>query len=267
VPVRVPDDNRPNEGLDEDAPGRVSDDSESDEGPDSDELNEILDDRASVQAPDVGPSDDGLTSTGPTEQPGDQGEGGTEEQIVKGSERQTGEQRDGGFNEPEQKAFESLCSHLDPNPRRVKRLVNVYRLVRALINQRRVEAREGSDTALELPQSPYQILGWLILCEQWPYAAHVILDTLNPDSGLHMSDTVKTLYEKAEPNIDDRDLQKLDLNYDRLESFVDAHLVHLTLGDVQRLRPFTVNFNPALSAEVRLTLQSGEHSGKPEKGK
>lgn len=167
---------------------------------------------------------------------------------------------EGDFEEAERKAFDDFCSHLDPNPRRVKRLVNVYRLVRALINQREALEGEGSDAAAELPKNPRHILGWLVLCEQWPYAAHIMLETLDRETGLVASDTVDKLYDTAQPNIDDEALQKLDLKYDRLQDFLNMHLAELKLGDVQRLRPFTVNFNPALSAEVRLTLRSGEHS-------
>ena len=52
----------------------------------------------------------------------------------------------------------------------------------------------------------------------------------------------------------DDGLRKLDLNYGRLSSFIETHLSEITMRDIQTLRPFTVNFNPALSAEVRLTL-------------
>ena len=37
---------------------------------------------------------------------------------------------------------------------------------------------------------------------------------------------------------------------------LDAHLDTLTVASVRALRPFTVHFNPALSAEVRLSLMS-----------
>ena len=183
-----------------------------------------------------------------------------EEKSKEPSEEKPEEEAEGDFEEAEQKAFDDFCSHLDPNPRRVKRLVNVYRLVRALINQREALEGEGSDAAAELPKNPRHILGWLVLCEQWPYAAHIMLEALDREPGLVASDTVDKLYDTAQPNIDDEALQKLDLKYDRLQDFLNRHLAELKLGDVQRLRPFTVNFNPALSAEVRLTLRSGERS-------
>jgi hypothetical protein len=52
-------------------------------------------------------------------------------------------------------------------------------------------------------------------------------------------------------------LKKLDLKYERLQGFIETYLNDFTLDDLHNLRPFTVNFNPALSAEVRLTLSKG----------
>ncbi len=176
------------------------------------------------------------------------------------------------FTPAEQKAFLDFSSHLDPNPRRVKRLVNVYRLVRALIGNWRQGQEQGSTSAPSgVPEDPHQVLAWLILCEQWPYAAHVMLEILNCTLKQAESNpakrrellgiSVEELWQAAKKQIDkekDETLKKLDLTYDRLQSFVEQHLAKLTLGDVQQLQPFTVNFNPALSAEVRLTLSSGE---------
>jgi hypothetical protein len=65
------------------------------------------------------------------------------------------------------------------------------------------------------------------------------------------------LHQAAQQRIaheDNEALQKLDLKYEQLDSFIAAHLAGFTLAELRRLRPFTVNFNPALSAEVRLTL-------------
>jgi len=173
------------------------------------------------------------------------------------------------FTRAQQEAFLAFSPYLDSNPRRIKRLVNIYRLVRALVeSQGQAQKQGGTPISSGLPEDPHHILGWLVLCEQWPYAAHMMLEEIDrmlhhsarelPDSMLTSS--VKQLYEAARVRIDqegDKALQKLDLKYDRLQSFVETHLADLTLADVQCLRPFTVNFNPALSAEVRLIL-SGE---------
>ncbi len=176
------------------------------------------------------------------------------------------------FTRPEQQAILAFYSHLDPNPRRIKRVVNIYRLVRALIasRQQTQKAGEAPDSpVLPEPENPRHILGWLILCEQWPYAAHMMLEVLNQslkgaaetrDRPLTASSSVMQLYEVAQKRIaqeENEALKKLDLKYDRLRSLIETHLYDFTLADLQRLRPYTVNFNPALSAEVRLTLSRG----------
>jgi KAP family P-loop domain len=193
-----------------------------------------------------------------TEQPAASESLATQRQIVEVS-----------FTPAERLAWLAFYMHLDTNPRRLKRLINIYRLVRALIANRPAPGAAGA--AADPLDDLYRVMGWLILCEQWPYAAHVMLDLLDrsrkaaeaaPDT-----QALKTwqacpsmkLHTAAQQHIageGDRTLRKLDLPYDRLDSFFQAHLANLTLEDVRRLRPFTVNFNPVLSAEVRLTLSS-----------
>jgi hypothetical protein len=146
--------------------------------------------------------------------------------------------------------------------------VNVYLLVRTLIASRRRAQQVAQNPNVQSGlDSPRHILGWLILCEQWPYAAHVMLEILDQHLKLYESDLeassqlrkvhLMQLYNAARVRIDlngAENLKKLDLKHERLQSHIETHLADFTLADVQRLRLFTVNFNPALSAEVRLTL-------------
>lgn len=169
------------------------------------------------------------------------------------------------FTPDEQKTFLDFHAHLDTNPRRLKRLVNIYKLVRVLISGQQNQAATGGP-----PPNHRHILGWLVVCEQWPYAAHVMLEIMadsykraetNPQARRALEITPLTeLQQAAQQRIareENKALQKLDLKYDRLESFIGRHLRDFTLMDLRRLKPFTVNFNPALSAEVRLTLSKG----------
>lgn len=156
------------------------------------------------------------------------------------------------FTRAEQTAFMSFNPHIDPNPRRIKRLVNVYRLVRVLLKVQ----------PPSLPFDPRQqatlVMGWLTLCEQWPYAAHCLLETL-PLMSPH--DHLPTLYEAAQGMIGDAradQLRRLDLEYDRLAKMIEDRLGTMTCQQLEALRRYTVNFNPALSAEVRLTLLMAE---------
>jgi hypothetical protein len=162
------------------------------------------------------------------------------------------------FDRKEREAFLSFYADLDPNPRRIKRLVNIYQLVRALIANR---PKPQGVSMPNLLDPPHHVMGWLVLCEQWPYAAHMLLEEFDRQSPKlldRLSDVpIAALYEAAKRRIaleDNKALKKLDLKHDLLESFITVHLDKFTLEDMRRLRPFTVNFNPALSAEVRLTL-------------
>jgi hypothetical protein len=173
------------------------------------------------------------------------------------------------FTLEEQQTFLSFWEYLDPNPRSLKRLVNVYRLVRALIAARQTEE---ALLALDPLRDPRCLLGWLIVCEQWPYAAYSMLEMM--DQYVRCTDGEDALGQLARAPVSelcaealrhiesegDCDLQKLDLQYERLESFIRDRLDGLRLGDLYRLRPYTINFNPALSAEVQLTLSRGGRS-------
>ena len=65
------------------------------------------------------------------------------------------------FTYAERNAFRAFSRFMDPTPRRIKRLVNVYRLVRAIAN------RQDGDLS-RVP--PAKLLLWLMLAQQWPYA-------------------------------------------------------------------------------------------------
>ncbi len=168
------------------------------------------------------------------------------------------------FTPDEQKAFLRLYPHLDPNPRRLKRLVNIYRLVRVLL---RSQSNGQVTDFVTTPAGQSHVLAWLVLCEQWPYASHMMLEEIDQQFKAAQTDadarlaleqkTIGSIYPVAQQRIaaeNNEALQKLDLKYERLEAFFNQHLAGFSLADLRRLRPFTINFNPALSAEVRLTL-------------
>lgn len=175
------------------------------------------------------------------------------------------------FTPAEQAAFLAGHAYYDRNPRRLKRLVNVYRLVRALILGRRKQAADAveREELQRLLDRPDHLIGWLTLCEQWPYASHVLLETVDRSLAEARADarrlralraaTLPALYAEVREAIanGDPELRKLDLRHDRLAEFLQTQLGAMTVADVRRLRPYAVNFNPALTAEVRLALAHG----------
>jgi hypothetical protein len=71
------------------------------------------------------------------------------------------------FTYVELQAFETVTPFLRPNPRHLKRLINVYRLVRAL-------ARSKDEDLLL--SNPAATIRWLVMWSQWPYTAHAMLE-------------------------------------------------------------------------------------------
>jgi hypothetical protein len=71
------------------------------------------------------------------------------------------------FSYAELQAFETFAALMRPNPRHLKRMVNVYRLVRTL-------ARSNADEALL--QNPAAMIRWLVMWGQWPYASLRMLE-------------------------------------------------------------------------------------------
>ena len=74
---------------------------------------------------------------------------------------------DVAFTYAELEAFERFADHLRPNPRHLKRLVNVYRLVRSLAIAR--------DERL-VSQRPEATIRWLVMWSQWPFASLAMVD-------------------------------------------------------------------------------------------
>jgi hypothetical protein len=71
------------------------------------------------------------------------------------------------FTYRERMAFETFAPYLRPNPRHLKRLVNVYRLVRALARMR------GERLLLEQPAATIR---WLVMWAQWPYTSLKVME-------------------------------------------------------------------------------------------
>ena len=68
----------------------------------------------------------------------------------------------------ERLAFVVFAKHLRPNPRHLKRVVNVYRLVRALAGA------EKEQLILKAPASA--TIRWLVMWSQWPYASLAMIE-------------------------------------------------------------------------------------------
>jgi xanthosine utilization system XapX-like protein len=160
------------------------------------------------------------------------------------------------FRPEEKKAFVHLRGDILPNPRIIKRVVNIYRLVRYLL------LRSKDDAVRELLSQPRHVIGWLVVCTQWPHAAYTMLayfreEAIGPASGgpQTVSDLFLHSAERIETPGPQQDLiPASDLPYERLAAFIGKHLADFDLAALGRLRPYVRAYFPLLHDEVRLTL-------------
>lgn len=145
------------------------------------------------------------------------------------------------FNYAERNAFRSFSRFMDPTPRRIKRLVNVYRLVRTVASRQEPPLSE---------MTPPKLLLWLLLSQQWPYATAMILDALRRLEGKETD--LESLYELVADTLD-QDSRHRKLDYDNfvLDELIEHYGKHVSGEDIESLQILTLNFHPALVTEIR----------------
>jgi len=156
------------------------------------------------------------------------------------------------FSYAELQAFETFAALLRPNPRHLKRMVNVYRLVRTLVG-------ENEDDALL--ENPAAMIRWLVMWGQWPYTSLKMLerfDKLLEASGdnavpedLGEQDPLVYLFGAVEPQLDAEMRNRLDDQAEDLSMLLNANGAAFSWTELQRIRKYTVNFNPAVEERLR----------------
>ena len=156
------------------------------------------------------------------------------------------------FTWTELQAFQDLSAFLRPNPRHLKRLVNVYRLVRTL-------ALEKGQSAIH--DHPAITIRWLAMCGQWPYTSYAMLRYLDDllqdkqrydqekDSEVATHNPLAYLYGQVVPLLSEKRQRLLDDDNSLLERLLDGWAGRLTWEQLEALRKYTINFNPAIEAE------------------
>lgn len=159
------------------------------------------------------------------------------------------------FVELQWRAFDDFKSYLSRNPRRIKRIVNIYRLVHLL----------SEDIVI---QNPRRLIKWIILCEQWPFRMAWILQKIEDDiqsqgrfyseQGRGINDVYETVrdYVYSEAShpfvVLDGDPEQFD-NFIQLSAVTSDSPVEedaLTVRFIHEMRYFTFNLNPAMQSEV-----------------
>jgi hypothetical protein len=158
------------------------------------------------------------------------------------------------FTTDEQQTFDDFAPYLSRNPRRAKRIVNIYRLVRIL--------DKVSQSCLTAARSR-QLIKWVILTEQWPYRMGLIIgqrenaEQLGEGKGSRDGDTLADLYTAVADKLigaEGRRLLYLDDDPELFGNFIERDSTPITAADIRAFEPLTFNLNPALGGEIRLML-------------
>ena len=152
------------------------------------------------------------------------------------------------FDAREIAAFEDLSALLEPNPRHLKRLINVYRLVRSLAGVRHVETAVSRD--------PEGVILLLTLAAQWPYTAAAMLDQVEKivdeeATGGSWPEGAPLRHLHGLADIDPDRQRELDRDPRHLEQLLARSEGHLGWKALDSLRRYVVNFNPAVEEELR----------------
>lgn len=159
---------------------------------------------------------------------------------------------DVAFTDAEREAFERLARYLRPNPRHLKRIVNVYRLVRALARV------EGEQLILQRPAATVR---WLVMWSQWPYSSLAMIERFDAQIeswggdipvDVRGQDPLLGLLKLVDENVGlDVDARaRLDDDLADLRALLAVDDCNLDWSEIQRIRRYTVNFNPAVEERV-----------------
>lgn len=155
------------------------------------------------------------------------------------------------FTYDELQAFQSLTRFLRPNPRHLKRLVNIYRLVRSLAEYKKEQI---------ILSNPVATIRWLVMCGQWPYTFHAMLwyfdEMLEAQEEGQLidfpsSDPLIYLLEAVRSQLSKEKQGKLDDDPDLLRILIKRQEGSLSWEQLKLIRQYTVNFNPAVEAELK----------------
>lgn len=148
------------------------------------------------------------------------------------------------FDQAEVEAFQEWVRFMRRNPRHIKRLINVYRLVRTL-------AIRGN--AEEIVRAPKTTIAWIVMCAQWPYTVSLMLHAFEAvlekvekkDGGAFpRSKALPKLYSIVKPKIRREAQHAIDGEVGELEKLLNE--VPMTWDQLAVLRKYTLNFNPAI---------------------
>jgi hypothetical protein len=163
------------------------------------------------------------------------------------------------FEENEKQAFKKFIPFIRPNPRHIKRFINIYRLVRILAEQKhdKIILKDSS-----------MIIRWLLICGQWPFSTCKMLEIFDKIEDEHENkkvspiegDILAYLYKESNLRQNQESMNytinntKLDYDLDLLKGIINCGEGILDADDLMTLRRYTVNINPAVEATLELKI-------------
>jgi hypothetical protein len=157
------------------------------------------------------------------------------------------------FEQAELDGFLELSPFIRSNPRHIKRLINVYRMVRTLA------LRRGVDEILE---DSSHAIAWIVICAQWPYSVGGMLRAMRPhvelfDAGEPFpdGDPLRVLHAEFDKVLDEDLRRQLDDDPELLEDMLGRTTI--SWEKLRVLQAYTLNFNPAIED----ALLRGAHAG------
>jgi hypothetical protein len=149
------------------------------------------------------------------------------------------------FTRLERDALVKCVNEFTDNPRKIKRVFNIYRLQRLLLPS-------GF-------QDHEKVIRWILLTEQWPLHVAWILEEIESsfqiENGANIDPeiTIRDMYLKVRKNIHAEKMETI-LNIDAdpalFESFIDREPIFTVQEIYETLYPLTFNLNPAVRSEV-----------------
>jgi KAP family P-loop domain len=144
-------------------------------------------------------------------------------------------------------AFSRIKDLLRPNPRHLKRLVNVYRLVRSLAIY---------ESKFEILKNPAATVAWISICAQWPYTAHLMTLELQRimqaeeagGAALPSEAVLVHLFSAVRRRSDFQRRRTFDDDPALLEALIKRS-ARVGWDDLEVIRRYTINFNPAIELE------------------
>lgn len=143
------------------------------------------------------------------------------------------------FTINERRAFRSIEEYLNPNPRHIKRLVNIYRLVRTLALKRGLPI---------MSEHPEKVVLWLLLNQQWPTLMAIIVSQVHLCAEEHQSLT--ELYHRYIEKYDLEEIhQPFEYYFERFATLIECcHTI--TCEDILVLQQLAGNFTFPVHLDV-----------------